>query len=143
LLILPGGLGFVLGTFLMGRLERHLSRPAWIAAGLTGLGAAVGLLSLSASQEGGLWLILPLIFGIGIALALVIVSARVVLQERPPAEMRGRVIAAQLALANAAAVLPLLLGGSLADHLGIRPVMGLLGLLAVGAGAISLRSVWS
>ena len=143
LLILPGGLGFVLGTFLMGRWERHLSRPAWIAAGLTGLGAAVGLLSLSASQEGGLWLILPLIFGIGIALALVIVSARVVLQERPPAEMRGRVIAAQLALANAAAVLPLLLGGSLADHLGIQPVMGLLGLLAVGAGALSLRNVWS
>ena len=101
------------------------------------------MLSLSASQEGGLWLILPLIFSIGIALALVIVSARVVLQERPPAEMRGRVIAAQLALANAAAVLPLLLGGSLADHLGIQPVMGLLGLLAVGAGALSLRNVWS
>ena len=71
-------------------------------------------------------------------LALVIVSARVILQERPPAEMRGRVIAAQLALANAVAVLPLLLGGSLADQVGIRPVMGLLGLLALGAGAIGL-----
>lgn len=143
LLILPGGLGFVLGTFLMSRWERRLSRPAWIAIGLTGLGAGVGVLSVSASQAGRLWLILPLIFVIGIALALVIVSARVVLQERPPAEMRGRVIAAQLALANAAAVLPLLLGGSLADHLGIRPVMGLLGLLAVGAGAVSLHRLWS
>lgn len=143
LLILPGGLGFVLGTFLMNRWERRLSRPAWIAIGLTGLGAGVGLLSMLASQAGRLWLIVPLIFGIGITLALVIVSARVVLQERPPAEMRGRVIAAQLALANAAAVLPLLLGGSLADHLGIRPVMGLLGLLAVGAGAVSLHRLWS
>jgi MFS family permease len=58
------------------------------------------------------------------------------LQERPPANVRGRVIAAQLALANAAAILPLLLGGSLADRLGIRPVMGALGLLALCAGIV-------
>ena len=51
------------------------------------------------------------------------------------------VIAAQLALGNAAAVVPLLMGGALADSLGIRPVLGLLGLLAVGAGAAGLRYV--
>lgn len=139
LLVLPGGLGFVLGAFLMSRWQKRLSRPAWIAIGLVGLGASTGMLSLLSSGTGRLWLILPTILGIGIALALVIVSARVVLQERPPAAMRGRVIAAQLALANAAAVIPLLLGGSLADYLGIRPVMGALGLLAMGAGALGLR----
>jgi len=143
LLILPGGLGFVLGILLMSRWEKRLSRPAWIAVGLTILGGSIALLSMSTGQAGRLWLILPLIFGIGLALALVVVSARVVLQERPPAEMRGRVIAAQLALANAAAVLPLLLGGSLADHLGVRPVMGMLGLLAMGAGAISIHRLSS
>jgi len=139
LLVLPGGLGFLLGALLMSRWQKRLSRPAWIAIGLVGLGASTGLLSLLSSGTGRLWLILPTILGIGIALALVIVSARVVLQERPPAAMRGRVIAAQLALANAAAVIPLLLGGSLADHLGIRPVMGVLGLLAMGAGALGLH----
>ena len=76
-----------------------------------------------------------------LALALVIIPARTVLQERPPAALRGRVIAAQLALANAAAVLPLVVGGALADHLGIRPVMGLLSLLAMGAGAIGFHQV--
>ena len=75
----------------------------------------------------------------GLALALVIIPARTVLQERPPAAMRGRVIAAQLALGNAAAVIPLLIGGTLADSLGIQPVMGLLGLLAVGGGVVGLR----
>ena len=69
---------------------------------------------------------------------MIILPARVVLQERPSPEMRGRVIAAQLALANAAAVLPVLAGGSLADHLGIRPVMGLLSLVALGTGALGL-----
>jgi MFS family permease len=139
LLILPGGLGFVLGSILLGRWGNRLSRPATIAVGLIGLGASIGLLSVASGQPGRLWFILPLILGMGVMLALVIISARVVLQEHPPAEMRGRVIAAQLAMANAVAVLPLLLGGSLADQIGIRPVMGLLGLLAIGAGVVGLR----
>jgi DHA3 family macrolide efflux protein-like MFS transporter len=134
--LLPGGLGFLLGAIVLSRSETVLSRPAWIAAGLAGFGASLGLLTTLSGQEGRLWLVLPLIFGMGVALAFVIITARVVLQERPPAKMRGRVIAAQLALANAAAILPLLLGGSLADRLGIRPVMGILGLLALGAGII-------
>jgi predicted MFS family arabinose efflux permease len=138
-MLLLGGLGFVFGSFLMSRWDRWLARPAWISIGLTGLGISIILLSLLSGQRGRVWLILLPIFGIGMTLALVIVSARVVLQERPPAVMRGRVIAAQLALANAVAVLPLLLGGSLADQVGIRPVMSLLGLLALGAGAIGLR----
>lgn len=141
LLILPGGLGFLLGTILMNRWEKRLSRLGWIAAGLILLGLSLGLLSILSGSAGYLGLILVLILGMGISLALVVVSARVVLQEHPPAEMRGRVISAQLALANAAAVIPLLLGGSLADRLGIQPVMGLLGLLAVGAGAIGLRQI--
>ena len=136
--LLPGGLGFVLGAVILSRAETALSKPAWIATGLTGFGVSLGLMALLSGQEGRLWLILPLILGLGVALALVIITSRVVLQERPPAEVRGRVIAAQLALANAAALLPLLLGASLADHLGIRPVMGLLGLLALCAGIIVL-----
>ncbi len=142
-LMLPGGLGFVLGSFLVGRWEKRLSWPVWSAVGLTALGGSLGLLSLLSSGAGRLWLVLPLILGIGVALAMVIIPARTVLQQRPPAPLRGRVIAAQLALANAAAVLPLLLGGALADHVGIRPVMGLLGLLAASAGAVGLHQARS
>jgi MFS family permease len=95
-------------------------------------------LSILSGEAGRLGLILPLILGVGLALALIIIPARTILQEHPPAALRGRVIAAQLALANAAALLPVLLGGALADYLGIRPVIGLLSVLAVGAGGISL-----
>ncbi len=142
-LILPGGLGFILGSFLIGRWEKRLSWPVWSAVGLTALGGSLGLLSLLSSGPGRLWLMLPPILGIGVTLAMVIIPARTVLQQRPPASLRGRVIAAQLALANAAAVLPLLLGGALADYVGIRPVMGLLSLLAVGAGALGLHQARS
>jgi MFS family permease len=141
LLILPGGIGFAFGALLVGRWEGRLSRLAWIAFGLTGLGASVVLLALFSAPHAALWLVVGLIFVLGVTLALVIVPSRTVLQERPPAEMRGRVIASQLALANAAAVLPILMGGALADHLGIRPVMGILGLVALGAGAAGIRHV--
>ena len=139
LLVLPGGLGFVLGASLLSRLARRFSRPAWIAMGLVGIGVSTGLLSLVAGNAARLWLILPIIFALGLALSLTIISARVVLQERPPADKRARVIAAQLALANAAAVIPLLLGGSLADSVGIRPVMAVLGLLALASGLAGWR----
>jgi len=138
-ILLPGGLGFALGALLVGRWDPRLPRPVWIALGLIGLGGAIGLVSLFSAWGGQLWIIVPLILGVGLALAFVIIPARTVLQDRPPAELRGRVIAAQLALANAAAVVPLLLGGTLADQLGIQPVMGALGLVAMGAGAIGLH----
>ncbi len=129
-------MGFVLGAVALSRWETALSRPAWIGAGLAGFGACVGLLTLL-SRMGSAWLILPLVL-LGVALALAIISARVVLQEHPPAAVRGRAIAAQPALANAAAVAPLLLGGSLADLWGIQPVMIVLALLAVCAGIAAL-----
>jgi predicted MFS family arabinose efflux permease len=135
-LVLPGGLGFVLGSALVGRAERYLSRPVWISLGLIALGVAISLISLLSVAGAPLWSVGVAIFGVGLALAFVIIPARTLLQERPPAELRGRVISAQLALANAAAVLPLLLGGALADQFGILPVMGGLGLIAVAVGAI-------
>jgi predicted MFS family arabinose efflux permease len=140
-LILPGGVGFVLGTILLNRWEERLSKPTWIACGLTALGIGVGLLAILSGGAGGLLPVLILTLIIGLTLAFVIIPARTVFQERPPASLRGRVIAAQLALGNAAAVLPLLLGGSLADQVGILPVIGLLGLLSLGAGLLGFYQV--
>ena len=144
-LILPGGVGFALGAFLMKRWERRLSRQGWIAGGLAIMGLNIGLLAVSISDDRWMHFLLSqaLILGVGLALALVIIPARTVLEERPPAHMRGRVIAAQLALGNAAAIIPLLLGGTLADQLGMQPVLGVLGLLALGAGAAGLHHMRS
>jgi MFS family permease len=140
-LMLSGGLGFGLGAFLISRWESRLSRPTWIAVGLIGMGAMVGLLGILAGEAEPLRLLLltGTILGVGVTLALILVPARTVLQEHPPPQLRGRVVAAQLALGNAAAVIPLILGGALADWLGIRPMMGLLGLLALAAGVLGLH----
>jgi predicted MFS family arabinose efflux permease len=139
ILMLPGGIGFVLGAALVTRWQDRLNRQRWIAVGLIGVGLSVALLSWLIGGGARLPIFVALTTGIGLTLAWVIIPARTVLQGRPQAEVRGRVVSAQLALGNVAAALPLLMGGALADRWGIRPVMGALGLLAVGAGIAGLN----
>ena len=138
-LLLPGGVGFGLGAALVAWQGGRLSRPGWVNTGLVLLGLALVLVTVLSGWQGGpaLALLAGSILLVGGALALVIIPGRTILQERPPAEARGRVIAAQLALGNAAGVLPLPLGGGLADLLGIRPVLFLVTLVALGASAAS------
>jgi DHA3 family macrolide efflux protein-like MFS transporter len=137
-MLLPGGLGFVAGLYWVGRQRERLRPQRTITAGLLGLGVSILVLAQLTTNGGGIWVALPAVLGLGLALGGIIVPARVVLQRRPPPAMRGRVIATQMALANAAAVVPLLLGGALADQWGIRPVMLGLGLAALAAGAAGL-----
>jgi acyl-[acyl-carrier-protein]-phospholipid O-acyltransferase/long-chain-fatty-acid--[acyl-carrier-protein] ligase len=141
-LLLPGGVGFVLGAFAVNRWEHRTSRQGWIASGLVLVGGSTGLLALALIWQGLTAIVLSagVLFGLGLGLGLVVIPARTVLEERPPAEMRGRVIAAQLALANAVAIVPLLLGGALADQIGIQPVLAFLAVLALLAGATGLRN---
>lgn len=132
--LLPGGLGFVAVLYWVGRRGDQFRPQLYITVGLLGLGLSTALLGLVAVYGGGIWVALPAILGVGLSLGGIVVPARVVLQQRPPQEVRGRVIATQLALSNAAAIVPLLLGGSLADRWGIAPVMLGLGLVALAAG---------
>ena len=137
-ILLPGGLGFVVGLYWVGRQRERLRPQRTITAGLLGLGLSTILLGYLATGDGAVWLVLPCLLAVGLSLGGIIVPARVVLQQRPPPAMRSRVIAAQLALSNAAAVVPLLLGGTLADRWGIWPVMLGLGLVALAAGLAGL-----
>ena len=86
----------MLGAFVLGRAGERLSRPGLIALGLLGFGLSLGLLALVSSGAWSLWLVPVIVLGAGLALALVVIPARTVLQERPPPHLRGRVIASQL-----------------------------------------------
>ncbi len=141
LLMVPGGIGFGIGAYLIARIGNRYSSMRWISGGLVTLGAATAVIvAVTQSQSGLRWpLLMGAIFTMGVALALSMISARTVVQERPAPAMRGRVIAAQLALASALSVVPILLGGMLADRVGVPPVMLLLALLALGSGAAGMR----
>lgn len=139
-LAVPGGFGFGLGVWLVGRRGHLLKEKEWISAGLLALGGGLALLPALRVLRG---LYVPLFLlvsaGVGAGFALVIVPARTVVQERSPDEMRGRVISTQMFLSNVASTLPLPLTGGLADFLGFRRVFALLALVVLGVGAASVR----
>jgi MFS family permease len=138
-LLLPGGLGFALGLVLVNHWESRLDRLVWIGGGLAALGVGIALLAAGSVRPPLFAPILISLLIIGLGLALTLIPARTVLQERPPAEVRARVISTQLALGNAAAVIPLLLGGSLADQIGIQPLLVLMALVSALAGLVGIR----
>jgi MFS family permease len=74
----------------------------------------------------------------GVAYAMLNTPAQTILHERTPMEMRGRIIASQMVLANGVALFPLVVVGGIADLYGVsRVILGIGALLAIGA-AISL-----
>ncbi len=82
-------------------------------------------------------LVMMLAFVLGLSYAFVNISAQTLVQERVPFDLRGRIFAAQFALANAAAIVPLLFLGGLADLIGINVVT------YVGAGIVFSSGVFS
>jgi MFS family permease len=72
---------------------------------------------------------------LGFSIALVNIPAQTTLQEKTPLEVRGRVFAVQILVANAAGLPPTLSIGTLADHIGIpRVILLIAGGVAVTGG---------
>jgi len=75
---------------------------------------------------------------LGFAYALVNAPAQTILHERAPAEMRGRVFASQLVLANVVSIGPLILVGGVADLYGVSPVLLSIAVVVLLTAAISV-----
>lgn len=151
----PAGIGMLLGISLLPRLSGKRSKEAIAVWGIYTL--AITLLLLGAAgtfrglinafppffavgevtglpSAGLLVIVMGLALALGLCYAAVNVAAQTLVHERVPLELRGRIFATQFAFANAAAVLPLLSLGSLADLIGIVEVnyMGALAVLGYG-----------
>ena len=125
---------------LVGRRGGLLSKERWISLGFIALGLGLAALPFLSRASGPSLLLLAAVgFAIGLGLALITIPAKTILQERPPAGMRGRVISTQLVLGNAASTLPMPLGGGLADLIGIRKVLLILACVTLGAAAASVH----
>ncbi len=156
----PVGVGAVLGLRALPLLVNRLGKSRTVAIGLAGL--AICLVAFASVQviadllkqtetldpfagewqrrAGGLSILVALtgLFAgpLGFTHAMVYAPAQTVLHERAAAEMRGRIFAAQVVLANGVSVLPLMLAGGVADLYGVTPVILALALL-VGAVAVA------
>ena len=155
----PAGGGAVVGSLALGRWgarfeRRRLVRNAMLAVGvlicamaLAGplwewLGAVTYVEGETSSFWGGWSLIgavMALAFAAGIGFVAILVPTQTEIQERAHEDVRGRLFAVQLVLANVASVLPLVVLGELADVAGIPLTLLVVGLAVVGAGAWSAR----
>jgi len=154
----PTGVGALLGLRALPWIAQRLGKGQVVIVGLVGLAlclVALGLVERIADvMEGneslnpfasngrvtGLSVLVALTMALtgplGFAYALVNAPAQTVLHERAPVEMRGRVFASQLVLANLVSIGPLILAGSVADLYGVSPVM-----LTIAAGVLLVAAI--
>ncbi|MDQ7030751.1 MAG: MFS transporter [Ardenticatenia bacterium] len=140
----PAGLGMIAGTVVIGHHGYRVRAERLSNAGLVVQGMVLGALGLLGWQYAGtLSLTLSTAFlsiFIGLGFAMIGIPAQTLLQARTPTNVRGRVFATQFLLANLVGIPPMLFAGTLADRVGIAPVVVLtaLFLLSVAAGTMVL-----
>jgi MFS family permease len=145
--VLPLGVGLVMGIFVLNLYGKYVSRRRGIEIGLVGLG--VTLLALSVAQGftarfslGPLISLLSVVivvaFAAGICYAFVAVPAQTQLQEELPANIRGRVFGVLNMLVSVASFVPIIVVGPIADAVGTSLVVqgSAVVVLLVAAGSI-------
>ena len=119
------GVGMILGTQLITRLARNISKQFMVLYGLLGLGMGAALL--------GVFHNIPVAslstLTIGFTVALVLVPAQTLSQQETPPELMGRVSSSFMSLIALAQVMGLLLSGYLAQIFGTRKLFMVCGLV--------------
>ncbi len=144
--VLPLGLGLVMGILILNLYGRYFSRRRGIEGGLIALGVTLAALSfaqpLTSRFDLGplvslLSIVIVVAFAAGIAYAFVAVPAQTQLQEELPADIRGRVFGVLNMLVSIASFLPIIIVGPIADVVGTSIVVlaaaGFVLLIAVGS----------
>ncbi|MEX2245365.1 MAG: MFS transporter [Dehalococcoidia bacterium] len=162
----PVGVGAIVGLRFLPFMVTRLGKNRTVIAGLCGMTlfvialASVDIIAallertedlnpFAEERAGGLSILVLLTAAfagpLGLAYSWVNAPAQTVLHERAPVEMRGRVFASQVVLANAVGILPLIVAGSVADIFGVSPVLfAIAAVLATIAGfSIYFEAKWS
>jgi MFS family permease len=133
LLTAAWGAGMLLGSIAAPAATRRWSRERLFAVSI----ATVGLAVLSVSQASSVATILGAWLLGGTANALGNICYESLLQERTPDALRGRVMAASEALLQTSLLTGALLAGWIGNHLGVRPVYLLAGVLLLLAAGLA------
>lgn len=151
LLVGPVVLGIVSGSLWVGQIGYRYRAAQLIKIGITSVGVLLiiiagtsKILHISAFQ----WLIgsnlmmvieLMLFFALGVANSFLDVPANATLQSETNSDMRGRVYGILAAFVGGVGLIPVIVGGALADIIGVGNVIFLLGLGIIGYAIYRLR----
>ncbi|HEX7491843.1 MAG TPA: MFS transporter [Candidatus Limnocylindrales bacterium] len=159
LIVLPMGLGIVMGILFLNSYGKYLPRRRTIEVGMICVGILLAVLACSGpisrflEQQANstglaeasravslLSLVMGLAFFIGAAYAIVAIAAQTQLQEELPEDVRGRVFGVLNMLVSIASLAPLIVAAPVADLVGREPVIFAVGIIV---GLWGLASVFS
>ncbi len=126
-LVALSGLGMGVGIALMSKLLKYFNKLQLIFGGFSIIGLM--LICLGFNKDVGLAFVI--IFVLGVGNAFINAPAQTIIQERTPANIRGRVFSVQNLITSLAFTLPPVLAGFLADHFGYKKIFLALGIIAL------------
>jgi MFS family permease len=153
--VLPLGLGVVIGILALIVYGKYLPRQRVIEGGLLTLGISLAVIAIAAPlarflqnatitsgpQLGSMISVLSIVVLVavvaGVAYAFVAIPSQTQLQEEIPPDVRGRVFGVLNTLVSIASFLPIILVGPLADLIGTATVM------LVAAGVVGIAGIVS
>jgi MFS family permease len=157
--VLPLGLGIVMGVLLLNAYGRLVTRRHAIEAGLIALGVLLVILTVAgpvsrfltgvgdrvqiidlASVTSLVAVVVTIAFLAGIAYGIVAISSQTQLQEDIAEEARGRVFGVLNMLISVASILPIIVVGSIADLVGTTAVILTVAILVLLSGVVSI--IW-
>jgi MFS family permease len=155
--VLPLGIGIVLGAVSLGRAEDLVARRRLIEGGMLALGGLLITLSLAGPltrflQRVGsassaidvsalvsmLSVVIVIAFLAGVSYAFVLIPSQTQLQEDLPEDVRGRVFGVLNTLVSVASFLPIIVVGTIADVVGTQFVIMAIGVAVFVAGLLSV-----
>lgn len=151
-ILMPGGLGLVLGVLVVGRIATPHNRQIMINIAL--FLAGVVLLAFALIEPVTRWLfslvdsepptmlmlgLLSLMtFLLGLLNSFIGVPAQTALQERAPEELRARVFSVFFTVSNIFIIVPVFFAAAMADSLGYPQTVALIGVAVVSIAGIGL-----
>lgn len=147
----PAVLGIMLGALWIGNVGYKIAIWTLIRTGLIAAGIILIIVSVTVrlSRLPGIELfftrslVLPveflLFFLLGVANSLLDVPANSMLQEHSEGEMRGRIYGLLTSAVGGVGILPVVIGGVLADTIGVGKVIFFLGVVVLGYGILRMK----
>jgi MFS transporter, DHA3 family, macrolide efflux protein len=128
------GLGNLVGGFVIGLIGSRLALGRMVILGYVLTGTMVALLAVA----GNLGVAMAIAFGAGAGNLAFVIPSQTLMQRRTPPELLGRVLGLRFSLVGGATTFAMGIGGVLGEFFGVAPVLGVFGLVTVGAGLAGL-----
>lgn len=143
LILVPAGIGAIVGALAIPKLlKKDFRKKSIIETSTLSIGIALFLLVFVAPFL-GFWvhkiLSFLLVAIMGMGFVGVVVPSQTFLQESTPEELRGRVFGNFWFLVTAVSVVPVVFSGTIVEFLGIRSLILIVSMAAIGVFAISKR----